>query len=392
MLSIRTAYLKAHYPAEFLAATMSSEIDDTDRITVLMDDCREMGIEVVPPNVNTCAPEFRARDGRIFYGLGAVKNVGMAAVETIVAERNEGGAFRSLENLCGRINSRLVTKRVYESLIASGALDTFPGHRAQKMAALEVVMERAARRFRDAERGQTVLFGSDSEPDEAPLPDVPPWVPQEKLQKEKESLGFFLTGHPLDRYRDLITMVRTTTSRELRDMPGGERALIGGMVTAIKFTTDRNQRQMAFVTIEDPEGQAEVVMFADVLEKSRALIVENNVVVVEGRVSRRNGGDGKVLVNTVLSVGDDHSPAWKEVHVTIDLDHMGEDTVDGLKTVFSEHVGESRVFFHIQENGRRPYVIRARSQGVRVDPALVSGLSASIGARNVRLVPAGIGA
>lgn len=392
VLSIRTAFIKAHYPAEFLAATLSSENDDTDRITVLMEECREFDVEVVPPGINTCAPGFRARDGRIYYGLGAIKNVGMMAVEQIVAERNEAGAFRSLENLCGRINSRLVTRRVYENLIASGALDALPGHRAQMLAALDTVMERAARRLRDAERGQFGLFGEGAEPDEAPLSDVAPWTPQEQLQKEKESLGFFLSGHPLDRYRDLITMIRTTTSRELRDMPGGERALIGGMVTAVKFTTDRNQRQMAFVTIEDPEGMAEVVMFSDVLEKSRRFIAENSIVVVEGRVSRRNGGDGKVLVNSVLAVGEDQAPSWKEVHVTIDLDRMGEDQVDVLKGVLTGRPGDSRVFFHIQEGGQRSYVIRARSQGVRVDTALVSGLSASVGASNVRLVPAGIGA
>ncbi|HEU4364788.1 MAG TPA: DNA polymerase III subunit alpha [Candidatus Krumholzibacteria bacterium] len=392
VLSIRTAFIKAHFPAEFMAATLSSEIDDTDRITVLMEECREFGVEVVPPNVNACAPEFRARDGRIYYGLGAVKNVGLAAVEQIVAEREESGAYRSLENLCGRINSRLVTRRVYESLIAAGALDTLPGHRAQKLAALDLVTERASRRFREAERGQFGLFGESAEPDEAPLPEVAPWAPQEQLQKEKESLGFFLTGHPLDRYRDLITMIRTTSSRELRDLPGGERALIGGMVTAVKLTTDRNQRQMAFVTIEDPEGVAEVVMFSDVLEKSRRFVAENSIVVVEGRVSRRNGGDGKVLVNSVLAVGDDQSPTWKEVHVTIDLDRMDESKVDELKGVLTERPGDSRVFFHIQEGGHRSYVIRARSQGVRVDPSLVSGLSASIGASNVRLVPAGIGA
>jgi hypothetical protein len=129
-----------------------------------------------------------------------------------------------------------------------------------------------------------------------------------------------------------------------------------------------------------------------VLEKSRGFVTENNVVVVEGRVSRRNGGDSKVLVNTVLAVGEEQTPAWKEVHVTIDLDRMGEEKVDELKTVLGSHTGDSRVFFHIHESGRRSYVIRARSQGVLVDPDLVSGLSASIGASNVRLVPAGIGA
>ncbi len=392
VLSIRTAYLKAHYPAEFMAATLSSEIDDTDRITILMEDCRSMGIEIVPPNINTCDPDFRARDARIFYGLGAVKNVGLAAVETLVAERNEGGAFRSLENVCGRLNSRLITKRVYESLIAAGAMDTLPGHRAQKLAALENVMERAARRFRDAERGQFGLFGGATEPDEAPLPVVEELSAQDQLQKEKESLGFFLTGHPLDRYRDLITMIRTTSSKELKDLPAGERALLGGLVTVVKMTTDRNQRPMAFVTIEDPEGLAEVVMFADVLEKSRRFVAENSVVLVDGRVSRRNGGDGKVLVNSVMPIGDEGGPTWREVHVTIDLDQMGEERVDDLKRTLTGHAGDARVFFHVREGGRRAYVIRARSQGVRVDTALLSGLASSVGASNIRLVAAGMGA
>ena len=391
VLSTRTAYIKAHYPAEFMAATLTSEIDDTDRVTVLMDDCRELGIEVVAPNVNTCGTEFRARDGRIYYGLGAVKNVGMSAVERLIEERDTNGSFRSLENLCSRLNSRLINRRVYESLIAAGALDQLPGHRAQKTAALDMVLDRAARRFRDAERGQFGLFGEAGEPEDAPFPDTEPWPPQELLQKEKEALGFFLTGHPLDRFRDLIMMIRTTTSKELQEMPAGERAVLGGLVTAVKFTMDRNQRQMAFVTVEDPEGQAEVVMFSDVLEKARRFVVENQVVVVEGRVSRRAGGDGKMLVNTLLPVGDEPGPAWKEVHVTLDLDATPENTIDDMKRVLFAHTGDSRVFFHVREQGRRAYVIRARSQGVRVDPALVSGLSASIGARNVRLVPAGLG-
>lgn len=392
VLSTRTAYLKAHYPAEFMAATLTSEMDNTDRVTVLMDDCRDLGIEVVAPNVNTGETEFRARDGRIYYGLGAVKHVGVSAVMQVVEERAAGGAFRSLENLCSRLNSRLVNRRVYESLIMAGALDTLPGHRAQKLAALETVLERAARRARDAERGQFGLFGDAAEPEDAPLPDTEPWQAQEQLQKEKEALGLFLTGHPLDRFRDLIFMIRSTSSKEIVDMPTGERAVLGGLITAVKLAMDRNQRQMAFVTIEDPEGQTEVVMFSEMLEKSRRFVAENNVVVVEGRVSRRGGGEGKVLVNTLLPVGSDPGPSWKEVHVTLDLDATPENTIEDMKRVLFAHSGDSRVFFHVREQGKRAYVIRARSQGVRVDTALVSGLSASIGARNVRLVPAGLGA
>ena len=392
VLSTRTAYLKAHYPAEFMAATLTSEMDNTDRVTILMDDCRDLGIEVVAPNVNSGEADFRARDGRIYYGLGAVKNVGVSAVERLVEERGTNGTFRSLENLASRLTTRLINRRVYESLICAGALDTLPGHRAQKLGALDMVLERAARRARDAERGQFGLFGdSSAEPEDAPLPDIEAWPAQEQLQKEKEALGLFLSGHPLDRFRDLIMMIRSTTSKELADMAANERAVIGGLITAVKLTMDRNQRQMAFVTIEDPEGQAEVVMFSDVLEKSRRFVAENNVVIVEGRVSRRAGGEGKVLVNTMLLVGSEPGPAWKEVHVTLDLEATSENTIEDMKRVLFAHVGDSRVFFHVKEQGKRAYVIRARSQGVRVDTALVSGLSASIGARNVRLIPAGLG-
>lgn len=392
VVSMRTAYLKANYPAEFMAATLSSEIDDTDRIMVLLEDCRELGIPVVPPNANVSEPEFKAREGSIYYGLGAIKNVGMLAVEHIVEERNENGPYRSLENLCCRATSRVINKRVYESLIQSGALDTLPGHRAQKMAGLEQVMERAARKLRDAERGQFGLFGTDEEPDETPLPEAPEWSAQERLRAEKEAIGFFLTGHPLDRFKNIIALMCNTTSRAIREAPNGERAVVGGLVTSVKFILDRNQRQMAFVTLEDHEGQTEVVVFADVLEKSRASIIEDAVLLVEGKVSKRNGGDGKVLVNTVVPVNEQQFPASREIHFTLDLDKVGEEVVDDLKRVIAAHEGEAKIFFHVKEGGSRACVIRSRSQGVKLDYELVGALCDSLGADNVRVVPAALGA
>ena len=395
VVSMRTAYLKANYPAEFIAATLSSEIDDTDRITVLLEDCREFSIPVVAPNLNVSEPDFRARDARIYYGLGAVKNVGMLAVEHIVEERNQGGPYRSLESLCSRVNSRVVNKRVYESLIQSGALDSLPGHRAQLMAGLEQCMDRAARKHRDAARGQFGLFGGDGddgESDEAPLPEVPEWSAQEQLRAEKEALGFFLTGHPLDRFKDVIAMMCNSTSKKVKDSPNGDRVVIGGLVTSVKFILDRNQRQMAFVTLEDREGQSEVVVFADVLEKSRGFIVDDAVVLVEGKVSKRNGGEGKVLVNTVLAVDSEQFPACREVHFTLDLDTTGEEKVAELKQMLASHEGESKIFFHVKEGSKRACVIRSRSHGVKLDYDLVSTLSESIGADNIRVVPTAMGA
>lgn len=392
VVSVRTAYLKANYPAEFMAATLTSELDDTDRIVVLLDDCRELGIEVLPPNVNVCAVEFRAREGRIFYGLAAIKNVGRGAVDDILAECSSGGAFRSLDSLCSRVSSRAVNKRVYESLIASGALDSLPGHRAQKLAALEQVMDRAARKLRDAERGQFGLFGESEEEDDYALPEVDQWPAADSLRREKEALGFFLSGHPLDRFKNIIAMMTNTSSRAVRERAAGERAILGGLVTGVKFIMDRNQKQMAFVTLEDRDGQTEVIIFSDVLERSRHLIVEDSVLLVEGKVSTRNGGDGKVLVSNLVPVSDDHFPVSREVHLTIDLDAMGVDKVDNLKDILAGHEGEAKVFFHVTEGGKRSCVVRSRARGINLDYELVSTLSASLGADNIRVIPSGVGA
>lgn len=391
VLSVRTAYLKANYPAEFMAATLTSEMDDTDRILVLLEDCRELGLKMIPPNINTSDAEFKAKDGCIFYGLGAIKNVGMGAVEHIIEERVNGGPYRSLENLCTRVSSRIVNKRVYESLIQSGALDSFPGHRAQMFVSLETIMERAAKRSRDVERGQFGLFGDADEADEMALVECEPWSTREALRHEKEALGFFLSGHPLEKFKDILAMMSNTTSKDLKSAGNGKDAVFGGLVINVKTILDKKQNQMAFVTVEDREGQAEVILFSDVLEKSRRLIQEDGVLLLRGKVSNRNGGESKLLVNSVASVTEDNFPSSKEVHFTVDLDTMGEDKIIALKNVLSKHGGESRIYFHVMEGGKKTHVIRAKSQGVRLDYDVVAALSVAIGAGNIKLVPASAG-
>jgi DNA polymerase-3 subunit alpha len=253
--------------------------------------------------------------------------------------------------------------------------------------ALDTVVERAARKFRDAERGQFGLFGEAEEGEEIALPECEPWTSREQLIREKEALGFFLTGHPLDHYRNVISMMTNTTSREVRDKPNGERAVVGGMVTAARVIQDRNNRQMAFVTLEDREGQTEVLVFADAYEKWRGALTEDNIVLVEGRVSRRNGGEGKVMVDAVTLVSEDQFPSPREVHFTLELEKVGEEKIGEIKQLLSGHEGETRIFFHMKEAGQPTCVIRARNQGVKLDYELVRDLSASIGTSNIRLVP-----
>jgi DNA polymerase-3 subunit alpha len=388
VVSVRTAYLKAIYAAEFMAATLTSEMDDTDRILVLLEECRDIGIKVVPPNINTSEAEFRAHSGCIYYGLGAIKNVGMGAVEHIVEERRNAGPFRSLENMCMRVSSRMVNKRVFESLIQSGALDSLPGHRAQKIKSLERIMERAARRSRDVALGQIGLFGDAEDMDEVVLEECEPWTAREELRHEKEALGFFLTGHPLERFKDILAMMSSATSTDIKTSANGKEAVFGGLVTGVKQILDRKQNPMAFVTVEDREGQAEAILFSDVLERARQSVRDDGVVLLKGKISYRNGGEGKLLVNSVMPVSEDSFPVSREVHFTLDLDSMGEEKVEALKNLLAAHEGDAKIYFHLKEGGRRTHVIKAKSQGVKLDYDLVSQLSATVGPDNIRLIPA----
>jgi DNA polymerase-3 subunit alpha len=384
MISVRTAFLKANYPAEFLAANMTSELDDSDRISILVDDARELGIEVVAPDINACDPEFKVVDGRIRYGLAAVKNVGVGAMKHVCGERDHEGQFKSLYDFCSRVSSRVVNKRVIESLIQVGAFDAF-GHRAQLMSSLERIMEKAARSSRDAEKGQFSMFANDETYTDDALEACEEWIPQDRLSRERESLGFFLTGHPLDKFRDALQVLATMTTAELRESPNGKHAVVGGVVSQVKNTMDRKQQAMAFVTIEDRNGQAEGVIFADVLAKHKQLVVEDHVVLLEGKVSSR-GGEGKLLVSSVQPVNEERPPESKEVHLSLDLDVFNDGELGKMKDLLSRHEGSAALYFHLKENGRKSCVVKSKSLSVRVDFDLLAELCGSIGAENIKLV------
>ncbi|UCH83134.1 MAG: DNA polymerase III subunit alpha [Candidatus Latescibacterota bacterium] len=390
VISVRTAYLKANYPAEFMAANLTSEIDDSDRIMILLEDCREHGIEIVAPDINRCDVEFEVWDGKIYYGLAAVKNVGMNAIKHIVAEREESGEFTSLYDFCSRVSSRMVNRRVVESLIQAGAFDHLPGHRAQKLHNLERTLEMASKSSRDAERGQFALFADDKSLINDDLEDCEEWSGPERLRREKESLGLFLSGHPLDKFKDVLRMMSSTTTSKLKSSSNGKHVVLGGLVSNVKTTIDKKQNPMAFVTFEDPDGQAEAVLFSDVLEKHKQFVSTDRVLLVEGKVSCRNGGEGKLLVNSVMPIDENRPPESEEVHLTIDIDKVAENEIDRLKQLFEtrQGQGESRVFFHLVENGKQTCVVRSRKLAVKLDYELLSDLSGSLGVGNIKLVPA----
>ena len=231
------------------------------------------------------------------------------------------------------------------------------------------------------------LFGEAEDLDEVTLEECEPWPQREELRREKDALGFFLTGHPLEKYKNVLSMMSSASSKDIKSSMNGKEAVFGGLVITIKQIMDKKQNPMAFVTIEDNEGQAEVILFSDVLEKTRQHVHEDGVVLLRGKISNRNGGEGKLLVNTVTPVGEDHFPKSKEVHFTLELETLGEEKVNELKTMLAAHVGDAKIYFHLKEGGRRTHVIKVKSHGVKLDYDLVALLSATLGPENIRLIP-----
>jgi DNA polymerase-3 subunit alpha len=386
VVSVTTAYLKANYPAEFFAASLTSEIDDTDRIIVLLDDARATGIEIVPPDINRCDSEFTVVDGKILFGLAAVKNVGRAAIGQVIRERDENGPFKSLYDFCSRVNSRTVNRRAIESLIQSGALDGLPGHRAQKIDNLNRSMEMASRSSRDAERGQFALFGNDENSIDDKLEPCDEWSSQEQLAFEKSSLGFFLSGHPLDKFKDVMDILSTMTTSSLKSSPNGKHAAVAGLISSVKMTVDRKQNPMAFVTIEDRDGHAEAVLFADVLSKHKNFVEEDRVLLLEGKASARNGGEAKLLVSSVVPINEDRPPSSTEVHISIDLDQVEEGQLDHMQRVLARRKGAAQVYLHLREHGEQACVVRSKSLAVDIDYDVLAELCGSVGAKNIKLV------
>src|SRR2546429_791283 len=218
VLSYQTAWLKAHYPAEFMAALLSSEIGNTDNVVRYINEARELGLLVLPPDVNESGFKFTVvGDQRIRFGLGAIKNVGEGAIESILAGRQADGPYRSLVELCERIDLRLCNKRVIEALVDAGACDSLGGHRAQLVAALDATFAEAQARQAERESGQHALFGEETPSPEprAPNPDVPPWTEHERLARQKAVLGFFISGHPLAKYRTEVELFGNRTTATL---------------------------------------------------------------------------------------------------------------------------------------------------------------------------------
>jgi DNA polymerase-3 subunit alpha len=308
-LAYVTAYLKANYPIEFMSALLTSETGNTAKVVKYINECREMGIPVLPPDVNSSdlnfTPELKGGNGDgIRFGLGAVKQVGSSSVEAIVSARKEGGPFKSLYDFCERVDIGAMNRRVIENLIKAGAMDSLHGTRSQLTAALDSAIEAGQRAFRDRQHGQSGLFadlGLAEEPHaEAPLPNVPDWSIQQKLSGEKEVLGLYVSGHPLDEYMDKVRELATHTTETIQELEKGVEVKLCGILTSIQRKRNKEGKPWASMQLEDLSGAVDAMLFTTQYDRLLSSLAEDKAVLVKATVLPEENAPPKVSIQDII--------------------------------------------------------------------------------------------
>jgi len=385
LVAYQTAYFKANYPVEFMAALLTSEMGDTDKIVTYIEECRAMGIQVVPPDVNVSAVQFSVAGDTVRFGLAAIKNVGEAAMQSILKSRSAEGPFKTLEDFCTRVDLRLVNRRVVESLIKAGAFDTLGLTRAHLLATTDTALEGGQRQQRDHAEGQGSFF--EMMPAvaparvSAPAEVTPEWESDQRLAFEKEVLGFYISGHPLARYRGVVEPLGVTTSADLAAKGHGARVLLFGHATGLKETSTKGGNRMAFFTLEDMEGTVEVTVFPEPFKSAAACLRSGEAVLVRGRVDDGDKGrvvlaeDVRLLEQALADYGSRpknggvSEPNACRIRVT-----PGEDpnaVLAAVRQLCGEHPGRVPVFLHLVLGGQE-VVVRTRGLSVDASKELVA--------------------
>ncbi len=387
LVAFQTAYLKRHYPAEFMAATLSSEMGTTNRVVILIDECKRMGIKVLPPDVNESLFEFSVQGGNIRFGLGAVKNVGRNAIESIVEAREKSGKFKNIFEFAERVNGRLVNKKVLESLIQAGAMDSLDGHRAQQLQAVEIMVQFSQSVQSQKNHRQPSLFDKSSEASLSypKLPVVTPWNDAQKLSLEKALLGFYVSGHPLERFREEIEGFATASTNDLVNFKENTMVKVCGIVTECKNILDRKNKSMAFVTLEDFQGTVESIVFSSVYEKYRELLQPDAMILIAGRLSLKDDEKPKILCEKVIPLATIWESYGKNLYLT--MDHLGVDdpALNEVKSIVLQNPGKCNLYFHIKTSKNGKQLIRSKKLKIRPSMDVLSRLRTILGRENVSL-------
>ncbi len=391
LIAYQTAYLKAHYPSQFLAALLSCDVDNTDKVVKYINECKSMDIPVLPPDINESFDDFTVINDRIRFGLAAVKNVGGAALDSIIEEREKNGPYSSLADFCGRIDSTRVNRKVIESLIKAGAFDSLGGKRAQYMEVLDQALERAKAVQRDRMSGQMNLFalaGPESaagREQEIELPDIEDWPELKKLTHEKETVGFFLTGHPLEAVMPDIRRVVDTDIEHLEGWRDGQPVRVGGLIQQVKEHKSRKGEQMAFTVLEDMTSRVEVIVFPSTFAQCSHLLGGEEPLIVLGTVQQGERG-AKIIAQSIDRLEDAFAKYTEKTVIRLQADKTSRQHMEQIKEMLYSFHGKVPVNLTLHFDGRGEVDIEVlKDMAIQPSPAFLHSMAELCGENGVEI-------
>jgi DNA polymerase-3 subunit alpha len=389
MISYRTAYLKANFTVEFMTALLTSERDNTDKVALYINESIRTGIKILPPDVDESFANFTVVEEGIRFGLAAVKNVGHSAIDSIITSRTKFGKFKSIYDFTQRVDSRLVNRRVIESLIKCGALDSIGLHRSQQFAILDRALEIASGVQKDKLNGQFSFFDTFDMQESfqktfQEVPDIPEWPENQLLSHEKEMLGFYITKHPLARFEKLLRNYSSSEIAALSTLKDGEDLRLGGIISKAKITTTRRTgEKMAIVDLEDLTGSVETLVFPRTFQKYSSLIRADSMVYITGKLNLREE-EPKLIANEIISLEEVKAKFTKAILIKLSTPGLNKSFLENLKDVLSRHRGKIPVLLSFRDpSGRRVSVSCGRNYSVKPDGLLLEEIESLCGNESI---------
>ena len=358
MISCRTAYLKANFPVEFMAALLTSERDNTDKVVLYIDEAKNMGIEILPPDVNESYAHFTVLGNSIRFGLTAVKNVGQSAVESITGARKAQGKFKTLYDFCEHVDLRLANRKVIESLIKCGAFDSFNLHRSQMFAMIDHALDVADILQKDRNSGQLSFFDTFESEDTfkkefQQVPDIKEWPQSQLLSFEKALLGFYITGHPLAKYEKALKMLTRNNTATLGELADGQEVSIGGIIAKVKFTfTKKTGEKMAILILEDLKGTVEVLVFPRTFKQVGKYIANDAIVFLKGTINLREDTP-KIIANEILPLDEARKKYVQALSIRLYTTGLEKKTLQQLNEILRKHKGSVPVYLNFTTQDKR---------------------------------------
>ncbi len=386
-ISYQTAYLKTHYPLEFFGALISADMDNSDKVLRYISDCREMGIKVMPPDANVSTRDFTIADNKLLFGMGAIKNVGSAAIDSIIETRKHLGRFSSFDEFCDFVDLRQVNKRVIESLVKSGALDSVGETRASMFKRLAAVMELGQTKQRDRQLGQSNMFDVFEETeknDPEKVLNEEEWNEQDRLRFEKEAIGFYITGHPLERFSKDLSWFTDATTASILEGNGPKEVSFAGIPIKLLTKNTRKGDRMGIATMEDLQGSVEVILWPELFAECEKLFLEEEPVLIKGKVDA-DGNFPKVIADKVFPLAEAKNH-WKgKVHIQLRTPGLERETLLAVKNILAGHKGTNETFLHFIFPDNHTRQIQVEDQ-LRIQPSdeVIHEIEAVLGKDTIR--------